>query len=51
MTLNVRGDFKDLEEVDEWEENRSRRQQGDRYRDHGANMAMSAAVRAIEYQK
>ncbi len=36
-----------MEEVDH-----SRRQyQGDRYQDHRANMVMSAAVRAVEYQK
>jgi len=56
MTFDVSDDFKkkkDLkEEVEEEAEDHSRRQhQGDRYRDHGANMAMSAAVRAIEYQK
>jgi len=28
-----------------------RRQQGDRYWDHRANMVMSAAVRAVKYQK
>jgi len=38
-------------EAEEAEEPAERQHQGDRYRDRGANMAMSAAVRAIEYQK
>jgi len=62
MTFDASGDFEYLEDLEAAAEaaevaeaveavNRLRRQQGDRYRDHGANMAMSAAVRAVEYQK
>ncbi len=62
MTFDDGGDFKYLEDleaaVEAAEEEATeevdclrRRRQGDRYCDHGANMAMSAAVRAVEYQK
>ncbi len=56
MTFNVSDDFNLKEDLKKDSEKKvkdhSRRQhQGDRYRDHGANMTMSAAVRAIEYQK